>query len=791
MHRNGDVPVVQWPEGGGEGAARLNLIGPFRLIDRNGDAIPLTSRRIRGLLAYLMFRPGQIATRSAICRLLWGDRGDAQARASLRQGLLEFHKTIGPLGLDLLIIEREDIALRPGSLSSDVADLQSLLSGEDSAELTTMLHTIGPAPLLENLDLDGAFGHWRDQTRIRLERSLATGVLDHLRRLEALGDWAGVRNLGDAFLVRDPLDEAVVTCVINAESALGAASRGHRRFRELRTALAQEFSTSSGALAGEAMGRLSMITRPQPGHDRLKPHPHSGTTSAHVGRAVEQHGLYLAVLPFENAMHDADLTYISDGVSEEILQLLARTPELNVIGRSSSFHFRGPLPPVGDLRRDLGASHVLSGSVSRAGDRITIAASLIETEDGMRLWGQTFDGGLADVFAIEEEIGRDVVKVLGLRRGSSPARPPIPPAAHDLYLRARSLAGALPSVDDCMRLLEEAVALAPDFAPAWASLAMARAMDARWLAPLGVFANERARALQTADHAAALDPKAGIPLVAKSLLEPPGQFAVRKALLDRAVLASPSDPEVLKHACDFACSVGRLQDGYDLIARAQRLDPLNPVIADNAAQILADRGLLADSYRAFEVARARWPKFSWLLSSPLLIAAHLGDWETADPLIEIARRDEETFRLVLLAVELLKSPLATVREQMLASVERQLAAAGYVELRTILFMYSRGLEDEAFDALSRSSFDYRTDALPERIFLVGVIFGATNAAMRRDPSFLDLCGYIGLCDYWASTEEWPDCLTEVAPYYDLAQGARAWVEGRPESRVQRLEQAEF
>jgi len=787
MRANGDAPVVHGAEGeagdSGGARARLNLIGPFRLIDRGGQPVPLTSRRIRGLLTYLLFRPGQMATRSSICRLLWGDRGDAQARASLRQGLLELHKTTGPLGLDLLVVEREDIALRAGAVSSDVEDLRGLLSSQDSAGLTAALQSMGQAALLENLDLEGAFGHWLAQTRIRLEHALAVGVLDHLRRLEALGDWRAVRALGDAFLARDPLDEAVVTCVIHAESALGAASRGRQRFRDLRTALAREFSTSSGALAGEAMGRLSMAARAAPVHDPFKPHTQPGPGAAPAGAAIDREGLYLAVLPFNNGMADADLTYVSDGITEEILQSVARTPGLNVIGRSSSFHFRDPDSSLGELGVELGATHTLTGTVNRHGERITIAACLKETSGGKPLWADAFDRSLTDVFAIEDDISRAVAGALGLPAPRIPARSPIPAVAHDLYLRARSLAGALPSVDDCMRLLEEAVALAPDFAPAWASLAMARAMDARWLAPLGVFANERAKALQTADRAAELDPDAGIPLVAKSLLEPPGQFAVRKALLDRAVLASPSDPEVLKHACDFACSVGRLREGYDLITRARLLDPLNPVIADNAAQILADRGLLAESYRAFEAARARWPKFSWLLSSPLLIAAHLGDWETADPLIEMARQDEDTFRLVLLAVDLLKSPLATVREQMLASVERQLAAAGYVELRTILFMYSRGLEDEAFHALSRSSFDYRTDALPERIFLVGVIFGATNAAMRRDPSFLDLCGYIGLCDYWVSTHHWPDCLEEVAPFYDLAQGARAWVEEHPEGRT--------
>jgi hypothetical protein len=94
--------------------------------------------------------------------------------------------------------------------------------------------------------------------------------------------------------------------------------------------------------------------------------------------------------------------------------------------------------------------------------------------------------------------------------------------------------------------------------------------------------------------------------------------------------------------------------------------------------------------------------------------------------------------------------------------ERHLAATGSVDLPTILFMHSLGLRDDAFEAVSRSSFDDRLGSL-ERTFMIDIIFGLTNADMRDDPRFVQLCGALGLCDYWVKTDRWPDC-AEAAPY---------------------------
>jgi TolB-like protein len=488
----------------------------------------------------------------------------------------------------------------------------------------------------------------------------------------------------------------------------------------------------------------------------------------------------LAVLAFDNLSSDPEMDYFSDGVSEEILETVARTSDLKVIGRSSSFQFRGKDKAAQNVAAQLRASHLLDGSVRRSGQRVRITASLVECAHQTTLWSGRFDRDLSDVFALQDEIAVEVAKALQLVFAPAASARKVDPEAYDLYLRARALAGAPPNAATCVRLLEEAVSRSPHFAAAWASLAMARAIEARWNAAPEMFAAERDRAIVAAERAIALDGAAGLPLVALSLLEPPGCFAAREALLDRAMAASPSDPEILKQASDFAASVGRLQEGYRLIARASEIDPLNQVLVNGLGVTLANLGRLDECYRIFEAARARWPDFDWLVISPLLIAANLGDWRTAEPLIEMARADSGQFRLALSMVALLKAPHAAMRQRMIETCERQLSAAGTVELRIISFMYAHGLKDEAFQALARSSFDYRQEQQPERVFLISIIFGVTNAAMRHDPRFVELCGRLGLCDYWVASDKWPDCVDEVSSDYDLKALAREFVAKRGE-----------
>ena len=493
-------------------------------------------------------------------------------------------------------------------------------------------------------------------------------------------------------------------------------------------------------------------------------------TSIPMPRSTAE-GRLLAVMAFDNLSNDPEMTYFSDGVSEEILQTIARMPDLKVVGRSSSFQFRGKDKALANVTAQLMTTHVLDGAVRRSGDRVRISASLVECQTQTSVWSGQFDRDLSDVFALQDEIAAAIAEALQLVFAPAAEPRKVDPKAYDYYLRARALAGAWATNAECIALLEQAVALSPDFGAAWASLALARALDARWSKEPGRFTADREVALKAADRAEALDPSLGVSYVARSLLEGSGAYFAREALLQVALEAAPSDPEILKHASDFVGSVGRTRESFRLVARAHGIDPLNKIIANRHAGALAEIGMLLESYEAAEIGRERWPDFDWFIASPLLISATLGDWAIAEPLITLAEADGRGYLQAILGlVNDYRDPTPEAQARMLARGESQLAKGGSAELSQIMFIHRIGLVDEAFDLLARSSFAriFTPEGRPpDSLFLTGIIFGAMGRDLRRDPRFVDLCDKLGICDYWVATGRWPDCEHEVAPHYDL------------------------
>ena len=486
------------------------------------------------------------------------------------------------------------------------------------------------------------------------------------------------------------------------------------------------------------------------------------------------------MLAFDNLSRDKELDFFSEGMSEEILQKIARSLDLPVIARSSSFQFRGREKAASNITRHLNVTHILDGSVRRQGDDVRITASLVETKTETTIWSGRFDRNLANVLAIHEEIATAVSKELAVVFRTQENTRAIDPLAHDHFLRARSLAGSPINVKKCIALLEKATERQPDFAEAWASLSMARALRARWLTSVDGFSAERSTAIAAADRAIELDPNAGLPLVAQSLLEDPNKFSAQEALLSNARRASPNDPEILKHMSDFSAAIGQMQESRDLLLRASELDPINPMIANNAANAIFDLGLIEEGFQQFSELRERWPAADWLLTAPLMTAAILRDSARVKEFTIHRDRPNETYRLALQISDLFSSPPNVQRETLMRQAEDQLKAIGSVELITLLLLCELNFTDEAFALVDRSSFDFTSGRTPGGAFLIGIIFGALNKNMRKDPRFLTICNGLGLCEYWVESGRWPDCVDALSEHYDFKEGARALVENNLE-----------
>jgi serine/threonine-protein kinase len=177
----------------------------------------------------------------------------------------------------------------------------------------------------------------------------------------------------------------------------------------------------------------------------------------------------IAVLPFANMSADKENEYFSDGLAEEILNLLAKIPGLKVMARTSSFAFRGKEQDIRKIAETLGVSNVLEGSVRRAGNRIRVTAQLIHAADGSHLWSERYDRELADVFAVQDEISASIAEALHTKLSPQPAmKPRYTPklAAYEALLKARHYQWKFTpeAMARAKEFYEQAIALDPNFA---------------------------------------------------------------------------------------------------------------------------------------------------------------------------------------------------------------------------------------------------------------------------------------------------------------------------------------
>ncbi len=725
-------------------AYRLTLFGTITLCDPAGRPV-LLGRRALGVLATLALSRGRRATRDRICALLWPDRGPAQARASLRQCTLELRSMTGGAAA-WLGTSRDELWLDPASGLIVDLDMVEAAAGLDLAGAVAGL---GDDALAAGPELGGEFGDWLAGIRAAVDGRLAATVHAELARTAGHNDWPAVATLADAWSARDPLDEVTVEAGLKADLAMDVPALAQLRLRR-----------HADALDRDGLGRPSQRLT------TLLEEPDGGPRSRATVAAERDQRPRIAVLAFDNLSGDADMNWFSDGVSEEILQGIARNPGLTVLGRATAFQFRGNEKAAEFVAGRVGVSHVLDGSVRRIGDRVRINVSLIECGGRTMIWSDRFDGQVADMFDLQDRVAASVAEALSV--ALTPAAPGYraDPIAYDLFLRARDGFGIGRPRPQVVPLLERAVARAPDYAAAWAGLAAARALELRWSPDQGEFAVKRAAVLDAAERALALDANAGLVHVAMSQLQPLAHYSARQDLLDRALAAAPRDAQTLAHCAELAGCTGRTRDSHRLLARAHELDPLDRMIANNYHVALTDIGHLAEAYEGFAHMRARWPDFQWAVTSPLLIAAIRGDWDLAEPLYAPCAADPKR-RVMIETIDALRDPRPDVCATLLARNRAAMAEGGMVDVGPLIVLHTLGLADDMFDLIEQSSFAhlFRVDGgAPNRAIIGSAVFGSINEPMRRDRRFPLLCDKLGLGDYWIESGRWPDCADEALGY---------------------------
>ncbi|MEO5836547.1 MAG: hypothetical protein ABIQ20_07650 [Thermomonas sp.] len=286
----------------------------------------------------------------------------------------------------------------------------------------------------------------------------------------------------------------------------------------------------------------------------------------------------IAVLPFANMSGKPDQEYFSDGMTEELLNVLAKVPQLQVVARTSVFQFKGKGGDVREIGRKLGVSHIVEGSVRRDGQQVRITAQLIRVADGFHVWSETYDRKLESVFAVQDEIAERIGDALKLSLGVDAqvaARTSIDPIAYDEYLKGRSLLRSRKDLQAAIEHFKAAVAKAPEFSAAWSSLSLAHDVSYWWVKQnQEQTAAELAKAAVAAERAAALDPNlaAGEHALA-NVARAQFKYVDAERHYLRAMQLDPSYPDAREDYSELLYEVGRLQDSKSAALQLVALDP--------------------------------------------------------------------------------------------------------------------------------------------------------------------------------------------------------------------------
>lgn len=485
----------------------------------------------------------------------------------------------------------------------------------------------------------------------------------------------------------------------------------------------------------------------------------------------------LAVLAFETEADDGEMRLFADGVSEDILHAVCRIDGARVIARSSSFQLRGPDKAPQRVAAELGATHLIDGTIRDLGQTAKVRLELVEVAGRTVIWSSLFETGLGELPDVSETVAEAVASTLQLsfvRRNQRVAKA----EAMSLYLKARALIGPEETNRTAVTLLEAALACDSELAPAWSLLAYANGVAFRWQkrnAPVAVLA---ANIREAAETGLRLDPSSATAHLALGLLEPLGDYAARERQLAHALALSPNDISALNQQSMFEFSNGYIRKAFRVAAKAHQIDPLNLNVCLAYLDLLAEIGLVKESDEVAFNADLRWPGHWWILGTSALRAASCGDWKSADALMSAAEAAPmDGFEMVRFAVSALRNPDAGHRALIRERCEEQMQRRGRVQPSTLVLAYNVGLADEVFSLVDRSDFSclFRIDGEPlePRGFSLGVLFSVANARMRRDVRFPLLCAKLGLATYWRESGNWPDCAEDRLPYDFKAECAHA------------------
>ena len=474
-----------------------------------------------------------------------------------------------------------------------------------------------------------------------------------------------------------------------------------------------------------------------------------GVGRAHAGQPHSS----IAVLPFTNLSGDASKDYFSDGMSEELLNLLARVPGLQVAARTSAFAYKGRNVDIREVGKELGVETVLEGSVRQQGEQVRITAQLIDTETGFHLWSETYDRKLEDIFAVQDEIAQAIVDRLRIQLAPEEQKlaqrekaPTQNVEAYQLYLQGRAIwkrRGA-ENLRQAIDLYLSALGKDPAFARANAALASAYVVMPGYTEEQGDEEKFYELAQNAARQALAVDPNIGEAHAVLAQIN-----ASRGDLLDAesgfffAISLEPNDATPHHWYSILLQNVGRLDAALTQARRAHELDPTSPIIAANLAQVYLVRGdndqALRYSKLAAELGLGRKN-----LGVEAEVALRRGEWDEAKRLFATQEGIPKAIRSQIgPIVDALADP--ALRPPMVATLQA-IDPKVWPQQERVMPYILLGQTDLAYRVMFDGIDKDRVAWL--RAWDMTHMWSPEGRPLRTDPRFAKLAERVGMVDYW-------------------------------------------
>jgi TolB-like protein len=552
-------------------AYRFQFFGTPRFENSAGASIAVRSRKGVGLLACLALADGKPVGREQLSALLWSDRQTTQARASLRQLLVDLRHDFGRAGDVFHVATDGAISCNGTAIVSDVAEFHRLRRADDRQSLEQAF-ALRRGPFIEGpTPDDAAFADWIDDNRRSLDNFWCEATARLLRVLGREGDHRRSLEVAERLLSVDPLCEPAHQAVIRAHLALNNRSLALRHYQEFRGKLDRELGVEPDPLTQKI---LCGAPAPQPA-------PTDAPNASAPAIAARKPKATIAVLPFELLSRNDDDRHFAGGLTEDLNTGLSRFADLAVITQASvRVHARSG----GNRPRPLDADYLVRGSVRRSEHRIRVTASLVHAADGTMLWSENYDRDSGDIFALQDDIVHRIVAVLAARvqafeMAKTLQKPAVDYQAYDLFMKARFLqqGSSKEGILSARPLLREAIAREPGFASAYAELALGYVaeFESDWCSDPAAAGRE---ALAAARQAIAIDPANSNShrALAQAQFYCNRDFNATKAHADMALAQNPNDQFTM---CLMGLALtchGRVAEGQSYSAESFKLTPLAP-----------------------------------------------------------------------------------------------------------------------------------------------------------------------------------------------------------------------